>query len=175
MPQRARLDELAARPNVEVVYAHTRGDGGHLRGRVRREHLDAVAPWFADTATFACGPVGLTADIRRIFSDAGAERHLRTEEFTLPDAPDAGDATGSVRFAASGVVADNDGTTLLEQAESAGLRPDHGCRMGICHTCTTIRRSGCTRDIRTGELDADPDTHIRICVNVPVGDVAVDL
>ena len=72
-------------------------------------------------------------------------------------------------------VADNTGATLLEQAEAAGLSPDHGCRMGICHTCTTIRRSGCTRDVRTGELDAEPDTRIRICVNAPVGDVAVDL
>ncbi|WP_138998787.1 ferredoxin reductase [Rhodococcus zopfii] len=175
VPQRARLDELACRANVEVVLAYTRGDGGHLRGRFGREHLDAVVPWFADTTTYACGPAGLTARIREVYRDVGAEHRLRTEEFTLPVVADAGDATGEVSFTASGVVADNSGATLLNQAEAAGLAPDHGCRMGICHTCTAIRRSGCTRDIRTGELDAAPDTRIQICVNAPVGDVAVDL
>lgn len=174
VPQRARLDELAARANVEVVLAYTGGDGGHLRGRFRREHLDAVVPWFAGTPTYACGPAGLTARVREVYREVGAEHRLRTEEFTLP-VLDTSDATGEVRFTASGVVADNTGATLLEQAEAAGLRPDHGCRMGICHTCTSIRRSGCTRDVRTGELDAEPDTRIRICVNAPVGDVAVEL
>ncbi|WP_068155860.1 ferredoxin reductase [Rhodococcus phenolicus] len=175
VPQRARLDELAARANVEVVLAHTRGDGGHLHGRFCREHLDAVVPWFPGTATYACGPAGLTASVREVYRDAGAEQHLRTEEFTLPAVTVAGGAEGTVSFTTSGVVADNTGRTLLEQAESAGLRPDHGCRMGICHTCTTVRRSGCTRDVRTGELDSEPDARIRICVNAPVGDVAVDL
>lgn len=175
VPERTRLGELAARANVEVVLAYTRGDGGHLRGRFRREHLDAVVPWFAETLTYACGPVGLTARIREVYRDAAAERRLCTEEFALPSVVDAGDATGEVSFTASGVVVNNTGATLLDQAETAGLRPDHGCRMGICHTCTAIRRSGCTRDLRTGELDAQPDTRIQICVNAPVGDVAVEL
>ncbi len=38
--------------------------------------------------------------------------------------------------ATSDLVVDNNGRPLLEQAEDAGLDPDHGCRMGICHTCT---------------------------------------
>ena len=64
---------------------------------------------------------------------------------------------------------------MLEQAEAAGLRPDFGCRMGICFSCTQVRTSGCTRNIRTGQLDSDPDTEIQLCISAPVGDVAIEL
>jgi hypothetical protein len=43
--------------------------------------------------------------------------------------------------------------------------------MGICHTCTTRKVSGATRDLRTGEVHTAPDCDIQLCVNVPVGDV----
>jgi hypothetical protein len=47
--------------------------------------------------------------------------------------------------------------------------------MGICFSCTQIKTTGCTRNIRTGETDSDPDTEIQLCINVPVGDVALDI
>ena len=80
-----------------------------------------------------------------------------------------------ISFAASGTSADNTGATLLEQAEAAGLTPEYGCRMGICFSCTQVKTSGCTRNIRTGETNSDPDAEIQLCINVPVGDVAIDL
>ncbi len=79
------------------------------------------------------------------------------------------------RFEATGTSADNTGSTLLEQAEAAGLAPEYGCRMGICFSCTQIKTSGCTRNIRTGETNSDPDTEIQLCINVPVGDVAIKI
>jgi len=174
--RRGDLDAAAALPNVEVVLAHTRGGGGHLHGRFERAHLDAVAPWFADTPTFACGPTGFVDRIRDLYEDVGASDMLHTESFEPPVVTiDPADVSGTVHFAGSGVSVDNSGGTLLDQAEAAGLTPEHGCRMGICHTCTAIRASGCTRDVRTGEVDSEPGTRIRICVNAPVGDVAVEI
>lgn len=41
-----------------------------------------------------------------------------------------------LRFATSGITAENDGRPILEQAEAAGLQPEFGCRMGICFACT---------------------------------------
>lgn len=176
VPRRDELEALAARPNIEVVLAHTRGDGGHLRGRFERAHLDAVVPWFASTPTYACGPAGLVERIRAVYTEADALELLHTESFEPPVfAADPEDASGTVSFVGSGVRTGNTGGTLLEQAECAGLAPDHGCRMGICHTCTAIRVSGRTRDVRTGELDSEPGKRICICVNAPVGDVAVDI
>jgi hypothetical protein len=47
--------------------------------------------------------------------------------------------------------------------------------MGICFTCTKVKTSGCTRNVRTGELHNDPDTEVQLCISAPVGDVAIDL
>ncbi|MEU5843848.1 iron-sulfur cluster-binding domain-containing protein [Rhodococcus sp. NPDC047139] len=176
VPRRSELDALAELPNVEIVHAHTRSDAGLLRGRFDPAHLTAVAPWYADTPTYVCGPSELVDRVREVYADRGSGAMVKTEEFTLPTvALNPGDAGGEVSYAASGVVAANTGSTLLEQAEAAGLTPEHGCRMGICHSCTAVRLSGCTRDVRTGDVDSEPGRRIQVCVNAPVGDVVVEL
>jgi len=176
VPRRAELDVLADRPNIEIVHAHTRSGGGLLHGRFDRSHLAAVAPWYADTPTFVCGPAEMVTSIREVYAERGAEAMVNTEEFVLvPSVTSTDDAGGEISFAESGIVAENTGSTLLAQAEAAGLTPEHGCRMGICHSCTAVRLSGCTRDVRTGEVDSEPGRRIQICVNAPVGDVAVEL
>ena len=65
--------------------------------------------------------------------------------------------------------------SLLEQAESAGLTPDNGCRMGICHTCTRRKTAGTVRNLITGAVSTAPDEDVQICVSVPVGDVDLSL
>jgi ferredoxin len=83
--------------------------------------------------------------------------------------------TGSVTFASSNQRADDVTTSILDAAEGAGLRPAHGCRMGICHTCTRTKQAGCVRDLRTGDVSGPEASEIQICVSAPVGDVVVDL
>ena len=65
--------------------------------------------------------------------------------------------------------------TLLEQAESAGLRPEFGCRMGICHTCTCRKSAGAVRNVLTGEVSDEEDEDIQLCISVPAGDVALEI
>ena len=78
-------------------------------------------------------------------------------------------------FAVSGLEAPNNGLPLLEQAEDAGLSPDHGCRMGICNTCSCHKGEGVVRNVITGATSSAGEEQIRICVSVPVGDVVLDL
>jgi hypothetical protein len=47
--------------------------------------------------------------------------------------------------------------------------------MGICFSCTQVKTSGCTRNVLTGELNSDPDVEVQLCINAPVGDVALDI
>ncbi|CCW12532.1 MULTISPECIES: ferredoxin reductase [Rhodococcus] len=176
VPHRDAIESLAgAHAGVDVAFAYTRADDGALRGRFDRSHLERVAPWFAGAPAYVCGPAGLVDSVREVYGDAGAAHLLRTEQFTPPVVVRDDDASGTVTFAASGVRAENSGVTALEQAEAAGLTPQHGCRMGICHSCTVTRLSGGTRDVRTGEIDDEPGAEVQICVNVPVGDAAFDL
>ena len=72
---------------------------------------------------------------------------------------------GLVSFAVSGREAPNSGLPLLEQAEDAGLRPDHGCRMGICNTCSCrkVGRHGSQRHHRRAlERRGGADPHLRV-------------
>jgi stearoyl-CoA 9-desaturase NADPH oxidoreductase len=173
----AALRELAGRhSNVRLVLAYTKqAEGGDLHGLFDETHLAEVAPWYAGEAqTYLCGPPGLMATIREHYAAKGIEDTLHIEEFTPPViAPVDGEVSGTVTF--GDTVVENSGATLLEQAEAAGLTPEYGCRMGICFTCTKVKTSGCTRNVRTGELHTDPDTEVQLCISAPVGDVAIDL
>jgi ferredoxin-NADP reductase len=178
---RAELRALAAaHDNVRLVLAYTQqadadsGASGDLHGLFHKDHLDAAAPWHADAETFLCGPPGLMKAVRAYYAGRRIGGRLHTEEFE-PAAVVAldGEPTGELRF--GGTTVQNDGATLLEQAEAAGLSPVYGCRMGICFSCSQLKTSGCTQNIRTGELNSDPDTEVQLCINRPVGDVAIDL
>ena len=84
-------------------------------------------------------------------------------------------AGGQLSFLRSEKTAAVAAGTLLEQAEAAGLSPDFGCRMGICHTCTCRKAAGAVRNILTGEVSEEEDEDIQLCVSVPAGDVALEL
>ena len=85
------------------------------------------------------------------------------------------DATGTLTFEDSGLTADNSGATILEQAEAAGLSPEYGCRMGVCNTCAVKKNHGAVRHAISGEVSANTDETVKICVQVPVGDVSMAL
>ncbi|MGX7826977.1 ferredoxin reductase [Actinokineospora sp. 24-640] len=177
VPHLADLRALAERhPSVRLVLACTSADDGDLRGSCTEEHLRAAAPWFAEAPAYLCGPPGLMGAVTEIYTRLGVTERLRTEEFApAPIVVDTGEATGTLTFARSGRSAPNTGHTLLEQAEAAGLTPAHGCRMGICFSCTSVKTAGRVRDVRSGEVSTDPDTEVQLCVRVPVGDVTLDL
>lgn len=166
VPYAAELAELGAQEGFSVSIRHTSVDG-----HFDVAHLEHVAPWFRDAPTFLCGPTALMDAVRHAYE--GFSEHLHTECFTPPTPIVDGEATGRLSFTRSGVTVDNDGRTLLEQAEAAGLTPEHGCRMGICFSCTQRKVSGVVRGA-SGGTSGEDDEEIQLCVSVPVGDVRID-
>lgn len=138
------------------------------------EALRKVVPNYAETDTWACGPAGMMDLVHAAYAD---NPRLRSEYFKLSTRPAGGSGTadGEVVFAASGQEAVNTGATLLEQAEALGLKPEFGCRMGICFSCVATKQEGTVRNVTTGEESSLPDEEIRVCVSAPVGDCVVDL
>jgi ferredoxin-NADP reductase len=134
-------------------------------------YLERLVPGHREVPTWACGPAPLIEAVRAAYQGSDA---LRVEYFKPPRAGH-GDAGGTVAFARAGLEAANTGAPLLEQAEAAGLSPEHGCRMGICFSCTSRKREGTVRNVLTGEESSLPDEDVRICVSAPVGDCVVDL
>ncbi len=165
-------------PRAEFHPITESGSPGALEGRFCAEHVDALVPDAASCATFACGPQGMLDAVQNLWDARGWGDRLHMERFVAPAAParDAdGDAGGAVRFSRANVVALPAAGTLLERAEAAGLNPESGCRMGICHTCKCRKTSGTVRNLLTGAVSAEADEEIQLCVSVPVGDVTLDL
>jgi len=172
----AELDQLVDRHvRLRVARGYTRGRGLPVTGRFRREHLRAANCDHFRAATFVCGPPALIDSVRALWAQDGLAAPA-VETFTPPALSfDTHGAEGRVSFAASGREAANSGLPLLEQAEDAGLAPEHGCRMGICNTCSCRKTAGAVRNVLTGEISSAGDEQIRICVSVPLGDVALEL
>jgi len=172
------LDEIAATTDFRVVRVYTRQPepGAELEGRFHVDHLKHLGVDPSETLSYVCGPAGLIATVRDTYEELGAAEQLRLEYFKVPSVDvDAADATGTLSFDDTMVEAPNTGSTILEQAEAAGLKPEFGCRMGVCNTCAIKKNSGAVRHIVSGEICADTDETIKICVQVPIGDVNVAL
>lgn len=175
----AELAQLAeTHDNIAVTLSLTAdkpydGDlAGHFDGRL----LAQLEPAWADAEAWVCGPEGLIAAVGQHWADAGLAHRLHIERFTAAaGAVATGAAGGELRFVRSERIAANDGRNLLVQAESAGLRPESGCRMGICMSCKCTKKSGVVRDAVTGVTSDAGEEDIRLCVSVPVGDVTLDL
>jgi ferredoxin-NADP reductase len=173
------LDELEdIHRGVRVARGFTQAPGnGSISGRFQPEHLAEVISDHRDAATFVCGPPALIDAVRAEWEAQGLPAPI-VETFAPPSFafdPGADVPTGTVTFTGSGKEIESSGLPLLEQAEDAGLNPAHGCRMGICNTCSCTKRSGAVRNLLTGETSTKEDERIRICVSVPAGDVELEL
>ncbi|MEQ4573500.1 MAG: ferredoxin reductase [Gammaproteobacteria bacterium] len=202
-PMRALLRELAARGmpvDVDLLYwARTREDFcfadelqalARVHPRLRLELLatrdaQASAPRIGGYAfervaglsgrhAMACGPAGFATAARQALD--GQVARFQAEAFT-PETPLAGeDGEVEVQLARSGRrLRLPRALSLLEGLEAQGLKPKHGCRMGICNSCACGRQTGTTRHVLTGERSDEPAVPVRLCVNAPSTDLILDL
>lgn len=161
-------DQLAMMPDVRALHVCTRGPGGDLEGHLDASHLTAAMP--DPDAVYVCGPHALVDAVRSHHPGAIAESFAPVA-LAVPESP----GGGRITFCDSGIDVIDDGRTILDQAETAGLTPQSGCRMGICHTCTRRKVRGVVRNVTTGAVSTDDDDAVQICVSVPVGAVDVAL
>lgn len=165
----AELAEIAAADNGVDVHLRY-GDQTFSEFELRR-----LVPDFKDTDTWLCGPPGLVELVKAAYGDS---TRLRMEFFkpAVARAAQPGDEVeGDISFTRSGRTVAASGASLLEQAEELGLKPEFGCRMGICFSCTRTKTAGTVRNILTGEESALPDEEVRICVTAAAGDCHIDL
>ncbi len=134
--------------------------------------LSRIVPDYAEVDTWVCGPAGLAELVRETYAE---NPRLRVEYFKTATLGSLEGAEGRTRFARSDKESDNEGKTLLEQAEALGLNPEYGCRMGICFSCTSRKTAGRVRNVVTGAESDQPDEDIQICISAPVGDCIVEI
>jgi ferredoxin-NADP reductase len=169
----------AAHPGYRLHLLATRepSSGASPGGHFSRDLLDArCADWRVRDA-YVCGPRALLDAAAAHWTASGCAERLRIERFRPMLAPLPADvAGGRACFRRSGVTVEAAaGRSLLLAAEAAGLAPAHGCRMGICHTCTVTLRSGRVRDLRDGRVTDEPGARVQICVSAVAGECEVEL
>ncbi|MGB0954967.1 MAG: ferredoxin reductase [Panacagrimonas sp.] len=133
----------------------------------------------AERKTYACGPAAMLEDIETRWRDAGLSDQLHVERFgpvAVPRDANASDQTVDVRCSRSERVfeAKSKGN-LLEQAERAGLNPAYGCRIGICQSCRCKKVSGQVKNLLTGEVSAEANESIQLCISAAQSEVELDI
>jgi ferredoxin-NADP reductase len=134
-----------------------------------------VREWLrGDANVFACGPEGFVEQARALLA-AGSKTFV-AEAFTPPVYATQDTGTVAVTLARSGrTLVLPRGQALLAALEAEGVVPESGCRMGICNTCACGKRSGGTRHLRTGEVEIEPVSALRLCVHAATSDLVLEL
>lgn len=169
----AELQALAqAWPALRLVQHHSAVDG-----RLDAATLARAVPDFAQRDTFLCGPAPLMAWMEALYAAHDASARLSRERYGLPlRARAPGDTAVQVHVADSARMFTSTGDEpLLVAAESAGLRPAYGCRMGICMTCQCRKRSGTVVNLLTGRESSAPGELIQLCISAARSDVELEL
>ena len=175
------VDELRAiaakHPNFRVRFLLTRQEpqsGDEDAGRIDPALLSKHVGDLAAHRIYACGPGGFVAQAREAV--ATQAHSFDAEAFTPP--PRTIEETGTVEvvLARSGRTVELPrGEPLLSALEAQGLKLASGCRMGLCNTCSCGKSSGTTRHLHTGELQAEPVSSLRLCVNSATSHLVLDL
>lgn len=175
--QLRQLDAQQDHYHLHEVHTRKVGSGERTDAYFNHAALERLCPDWRERDCYACGPPELLDAIETIWGEAGLGHKLHIERFraALTEVPE--DATGgTVRFANSDIEVAADGeTNLLRIAEDAGMNPPHGCRMGICHTCNTTLKNGRVRDLRSGEVIAEPGATVQTCICATAGDCELEL
>lgn len=172
------LRELAAvHPGLHVHHVTTREqvtDDTIAHGRLDAALLQQLVGDVSGRPVMACGPAGFIQTAQALLEPVAAS--FQAEAFTPPVFAEAADGEVDVTLARRGLTLRLPrGQTLLAALEAAGIRPDSGCRMGICNSCACGKRSGLTHDVHTGQTESEPVPALRLCINRAGSDLVLDL
>lgn len=145
---------------------------------VQKQHLDVelleqLVPNFKDLQAYACGHHSMMRQAQEIYAQHNLLNQFH-QEFFQPVQIELSQEAQPITFrrAQREFIATNN---LLSSAEEAGLRPQHGCRMGVCNRCSCTKVTGVTQNVLTGEIDDQPNRAIKLCVSQALSPVTIDL
>lgn len=146
-------------------------------GRFDEQSLAALPADPTGAEVLACGPTGFVAKVEALLRDAA--RRVATESFTPPlqravQSDEAGMVMLELRRSGRRLPVAA-GTSLLAALEAAGLKPEHGCRQGLCGRCVCAKSEGVHLDLRDGSLHAEPGGAVKLCVSAARSDLVLDL
>jgi len=145
-------------------------------GRFDESTLAALPGSPQGAEVLACGPSGFVARVEALLREAAAR--IATESFTPPvlRVPDVPAASVALTLRKSGrVLSIPTDTPLLAALEAAGLKPEHGCRAGLCGRCVCGKASGVHVDLRDASVHPEASTSLKLCISAARTDLSIDL
>ena len=142
--------------------------------RLNPSHIDQLKS-LNETTVYACGPSGFAATAETLFKHVAS---IQTEAFSLSqfdiDATDTG-FINVILTQSNKTLAIPKGQSILSSLEQQGIKPKHGCRMGICNKCACTKAQGATKNLLNGSANHEPSQLLKICVNSAQSDLVIDL
>ena len=142
--------------------------------RLNPSHIDQLKS-LNETTVYACGPSGFAATAETLFKHVAS---IQTEAFSLSQFDTDATDTGFINVTltqSNKTLAIPKGQSILSSLEHQGIKPKHGCRMGICNKCACTKAQGSTRNLLNGSANHEPSQLLKICVNSAQSDLVIDL
>jgi ferredoxin-NADP reductase len=160
---------------IKIALINTK-DSGYISANHLNEHCED----FAKREIFICGPGDMIQKTEELLLSNSVDQDKIHHEYFGPAAIGKLDieTNGIVKFIQSSKKTQffhEAPKTLLELAESLGLKPITGCRAGICHQCVCKKQQGTVFNTLTKKFSDTGSHDIQLCVSVPVGDVNLNL
>lgn len=127
-----------------------------------------------DQVVYACGPMGFVQQAEQL--SASAQRFIG-EAFSVPRV----ETTAEHRIHTVTLTKQNktveiaSDQPILIGLEQAGIQPTFGCRMGVCNKCSCPKVQGQIKNMLNGDVNAEPTTQIKLCINTAQSDLVLDL
>ena len=162
------LNEQFSQFKFEVFYTQEQ----HADSRLNDAHIHNIENLQKSTV-YVCGPSGFVTTAEALFENV---QDFKSEAFSLT--PIITDDTGFINVTltqSNKVVAIPKGQSILAGLEQQNIKPQHGCRMGICNKCACNKAQGATKNLVNGSENSEPNNLLRICVNTAQTDLVIDI
>ncbi|MGI1998971.1 flavin reductase family protein [Shewanella frigidimarina] len=141
--------------------------------------VDALSDCTVQSQVLICGPSQFKHDVDQQLDAMKHPRQQRQAEyFQAPTFTQTAAGEQHVNLTQCGqtsqlVLAAKD--TLLSGLEQQGISANFGCRIGVCHQCQCVKKSGVVRNLRTGELSQSGEQLIQLCISQAVTPLELEL
>ena len=140
--------------------------------RLNQQHAELIQDLSRHTV-YACGPSGFVSKAEALFAQAQV---FKSEAFSLT--PIISDEIGFIQVTltkSNKSISIPKGQSILAGLEQQNIKPEFGCRMGICNKCVCNKAQGATKNLVNGSENTEPGHPLKICVNTAQTDLVIDL
>lgn len=168
---KTRLEQLQQQyPKLKVQIFYTQEQPADVR--IGAAHLSQFTN-LSKSTVYACGPSAFVTTAQTLSDSA---KLFKGEAFSL--STDLQEQTGTVQITLSKsntTVNIAKGQSILVGLEQQNIKPEHGCRMGICNKCVCQKVQGSSRNLVDGSENHEPRNMLKLCVNTAQTDLIIDL